>query len=167
MLWVHFKVSQAMFDAICEMRNLETLWIKWSGIKSIESIAKLEQLQDLHIGSSTQIESIKPLVHLRTLKWLYLENIKKIRDISPLGECPQLLGLGVEGSMWTTQKIESLHPLSRLTELRFLSLANLRSADTSLKPLHGLHKLERLCVPAWWPAAEMEELKRINPRLEI
>ncbi|HEX7028882.1 MAG TPA: leucine-rich repeat domain-containing protein, partial [Gammaproteobacteria bacterium] len=74
-LWISNKVSQAMFEAVCEMRGLEALWLKGSGIKSLESVLKLEQLQCLHIGSSTRLESIVPLPHLKQLKWLELENI--------------------------------------------------------------------------------------------
>lgn len=156
-----------MFEAICEMRGIEALWLKWSGIKSLESLLKLNKLQSLHIGSSTQLESITPLEHLKQLKWLELENIRKIQDLSPLGECAQLVGLGVGGSMWATQRVDSLGPLSKLTGLKYLSIANLRSADRSLKPLHGLHNLECLHTAKWWARPEMEELKRINPRLEI
>lgn len=166
-LWVQYKVSQAMFEAICEMHCLEALWLKWSGIKSLESLIKLKSLQSLHIGSSTQLESIMPITHLKQLKWLELENIKKIQDISPLGECVQLLGLGIDGSIWTTQRVVSLGPLSRLTELRHLSIINLRSADRSLKPLYGLHKLERLHMAMWWAKPEVEELKHIHPRLQM
>ena len=166
-LWVSNKVSQAMFEAICEMRGLEALWLKWSGIKSLESILKLNKLQSLHIGSSTQLKSITPLAHLKLLKWLELENIKNIQDLSPLGECTQLVGLGVDGSMWATQKVDSLGPLSKLTGLKYLSITNLRSADRSLKPLYGLHNLVCLHTANWWAQSEVEELKRINPRLAI
>jgi len=69
--------------------------------------------------------------------------------------------------MWTPQRINSLAPLSKLTGLKYLNIANLRAADKSLKPLHGLNKLERLRAATWWPPAEIEALKRINPRLEI
>ncbi len=166
-LWVEYKVSQPLFEAICEMHNLEALWIKWSGIKSLQSLLKLKNLESLHIGSSTQLESITPIANLKQLKWLELENIKKIQDISPLGECVQFLGLGIDGSIWTTQRVVSLGPLSRLTELKYLSIVNLRSVDRSLKPLYGLHKLERLHMALWWAKPEVEELKRINPRLQM
>ena len=166
-LWVSNKVSQPMFEAICEMRGLEALWLKWSSIKSLASVLKLEELQSLHIGSSTQLESIAPLAHLKQLKWLELENIKNIQDISPLGGCVQLLGLGIDGSMWTTQRVNSLAPLRRLIGLKYLSITNLRAADRSLAPLCGLHNLERLHIAKWWPEAQVEELKRNHPRLEI
>jgi Leucine-rich repeat (LRR) protein len=166
-LWVSDKVSQIMFEAICEMRGLEALWLKWSGIKSLESVIKLKQLQSLHIGSSSQLQSTTPLTQLMQLRWLELENIKKIQDISPIGQCTQLLGLGIDGSMWTTQKIKSLNPIGNLSELKYLRITNLRSADKTLKPLYRLHNLQRLHAATWWNQVEIEELKRNNPKLEI
>jgi Leucine-rich repeat (LRR) protein len=166
-LWVSDKVSQIMFDAICEMQNLEALWLKWSGIKSIESVVKLKQLQSLNIGSSSQLQSITPLTQLKQLRWLELENIKQIQDISPIGECTQLLGLGIDGSMWTTQRVKSLSPVGNLSELRYLRITNLRSADKTLKPLYRLRNLQRFHAATWWDPTEIEELKRNNPRLEV
>ncbi len=166
-LWVSDKVSQVMFEAICGMHGLEALWLKWSGIKSIESVLKLKQLQSLHIGSSSQLQSVTPLTQLKQLRWLELENIKHIQDISPIGECTQLLGLGIDGSMWTTQKIKSLGPLGNLGELRYLSITNLRSEDKTLKPIYRLRNLQRFHAAKWWEPVEIEELKRINLRLEV
>ena len=37
-LWFKSRVNQALFEAACQMTNLEGLWVKWSGIKSIDSI---------------------------------------------------------------------------------------------------------------------------------
>ena len=54
-LWLPSRVNQKIFDSICRMPNLKSLWIKWSGIKSIEAIENLHKLEHLHIGSSSQI----------------------------------------------------------------------------------------------------------------
>lgn len=165
-LWMSGKVSQLMFEAVCEMQGLEALWLKWSGIKSLESIVKLSELQSLHVGSSSQIQSIEPLVQLRRLMWLELENIKLIQNISPIGECSQLLGLAIDGSMWTTQKVTSLIPISNLVNLKYLSIVNLRASDKTLKPLFRLQNLRRFHAATWWDQAEITELKRGNPHLE-
>jgi Leucine-rich repeat (LRR) protein len=159
-LWVSKKVSQAMFEAICEMKNLEALWIKWSGIKSLNSLLKLKNLQSLHIGSSTKIESIDPIEEMTQLKWLELENIKQIDDLTPIGKCTQLVGLAVTGSMYSTQKVKSLSPLAHLSDLRFLDIANLKSQDKSLKSLFNLSKLITFDSAQWWSESELRELKK-------
>ena len=92
-------------------------------------------------------------------------NLKRISDFSLISNLRNLVGLGINGSMWTTQRIDSLAPLSKLTKLRYLSLVNTRATDKSLVPLYSLDNLQTLQMAKWWPRAEVEELKRVNPRL--
>lgn len=164
MLWVAPKVNQSLFDAICNMPNLRGLWIKHSNVKSIDS-AKLQGLEFLHLGSSTSLGSIGQLSKIENLKWLETENLKQIKDFSPLSRLEQLVGLGINGSMWTTQRVDSLAPFSNLFKLRYVSLANTRVKDNSLKPLHNLKRLETLHIAQWWPEEEVIELKKAIPNL--
>lgn len=43
-LWFCSRVNQEMFEAACDMENLEGLYIKWSGIKKIDSLIKKKTL---------------------------------------------------------------------------------------------------------------------------
>lgn len=52
-LWFVSRVNQRMFDAACRVPNLEALFIKWSGIKSIETLGEAGHLRHLHLGSSS------------------------------------------------------------------------------------------------------------------
>ena len=164
-LWVSVRVSQAVFDAICEMKGLEALWIKSNVIKSLYGISKLKHLQSLHLGHSPQLVSLEPLCQLQQLQWLEMEGVKKIDNLSSIGKCHGLHGLGIEGTMSVTQQVQSLAPVGNLTELRYLNIANLRAADKSLKPLYPLHKLQRLHAATWWNAEEIATLKHHNPPL--
>jgi hypothetical protein len=155
-----------MFDAICEMKGLQALWLKWSGIKSIDNVTKLKSLQCLHIGSSTQIQSIEPLTQIEQLVWLELENIKLIRDVSPIGKCTQLVGLAIDGSMWTTQRVETLRPIGNLVSLNYLRIVNLRADDKTLRHLFPLQNLHRFHAATWWDQEEVEEIRRNNAKLE-
>jgi hypothetical protein len=69
--------------------------------------------------------------------------------------------LGIDGSIWTRQRLRSLKPLTGLTELRRLTLTNTRAADKSFDPLLGLHKLERFYCSWNYPEAEFAKLKRL------
>jgi hypothetical protein len=163
-LWLNSRTPQALFDAACAMPNLEALYVKWSAVTSIERIAGTD-LRHFHLGSSSRLESIEPLTSMHALRWLGLENVKKIRDIGPLGGLGDLEGLFLEGSMWTTQRVETLEPIGRLTGLRFLALANLRADDGTLEPLFSLTNLERLSLAEWWPVEQVREIERRNPGL--
>ena len=132
-LWLPFKVNQEMFDAVCTLPNLEGLWIKWSDIKSIKEIRKLKKLKFLRIGSSTQLNDISVLSAMNQLLWLELENLKEISDFSVIDNLVNLRGLAIEGSMWTTQRIDSLRCLKNLGNLAYLSLGNTRSKRYLIK----------------------------------
>jgi hypothetical protein len=161
-LWLSSRVNQDLFEAVCEMKNLIGLNIKWSAIKRIDSI---QVLRYLNLGGSSQIESIDCLGDKRDLVWLEIDNFKKISDISALSKLSRLRGLSLEGSMWTTQIVDSLTPIGQLTNLEFLSIANLRAKDKTLTPLFNLKKLKTLHTAKWWPKSEMSKLNKELPEL--
>ena len=96
---------------------------------------------------------------------LELENLKRISDLTAIGELRQLQGLVIEGSMWTTQVVDSLAPLARLSCLRYLALPNLKAKDKTLSPLFSLSSLERFHAAQWWSEEEVSQLRRANPKL--
>lgn len=165
LLWLNSKAPQALFDAACRVPGLEGLYVKWSGIRSLDALQSAADLRYFHLGSSTGLESIEPLASCSELESLGLENINKIRDMGPIGGLTRLKGLAMEGSTWTAQLVETLEPIGRLTELRYLSLANLRARDRSLRPLFSLRKLQRFLAATWWDESEREELRRLNPEM--
>ena len=62
-------------------------------------------------------------------------------DVSTLSKLSQLRGLSLEGSMWTTQIVDSLTPIGQLANMEFLSNANLSAKDKTFAPLINLKKL--------------------------
>lgn len=165
-LFFHTKVPQSIFESVCLMPNLVGLYIKWSGIKDISSLSKLNSLRFFHLGSSSQVESINVFRNLGYLIWLDLENVKKIHDFSPLLNLQNLIGLWLEGSMWTTQIADSLEPVSHLKNLQHLSIINLRTNDKTILHLANLKRLKYLRAPLWYEK-EFNDLKRFIPGLEI
>lgn len=159
------RVPQALFDAACRVDDLEGLWIKHSGIRSLEALGQANALRYFHLGSSTALESIAPLQSCTSLRGLGLENIKRISRLDELRSLQSLEELSVQGSTWTTQRVETLEPLGALSELRYLSIINLRAADKTLRPLFSLRKLERFHSALWWDQAELDELRSLNPGL--
>jgi Leucine-rich repeat (LRR) protein len=160
-LWFHSRVNQAMFDAACNMPNLEGLYVKWSGIKSIDYLISLKKLKHLHLGSSAQIENIKIIGEMNSLVTLEMENIKKISDFKTVSELNNLEGLGIDGSMWKAQKIDTLKPLEKLVNLKYLTLVNTRIKDRSFDPLLHLTNLVRFHCSWNYPEAEFEKLKQL------
>jgi Leucine-rich repeat (LRR) protein len=164
-LWFNSRVNQPLFEAACEMENLEGLYVKWSGIKSIASLPKLKKLKYLHIGSSAQVESMEPLREMTGLQALEIENFKKIRKLDPIAELTQLEGLSICGSTWTIQVVESLEPLRKLTNLKYLYLIALRSLDKTLRPIAEIKSLVTLRTAWWWKVEEFAYLRDKLPNL--
>ena len=164
-LWFTSRVNQEMFEAACEIQNLEGLYIKWSNIKQIDSLFKLKQLRHLHIGSSSQVESIKIFREINWLTTLDLEQLNYISDFSDISGMTELKGLGIDGGMWTPQKIDSLTPLENLTGLKYLTLTNSRIRDKSFDSLMNLKELIRFNSSWNYPESEFEKLKKL-PKLK-
>jgi len=164
-LWFVSRVNQKMFDAACRVPNLEGLFVKWSGIKNIESLSTPKDLRHLHLGSSSQVESIQVLGELDSLVTLDLQQLNKISDFGIVSKLTSLEGLGIDGSMWTAQKIETLKPLAKLRNLKYLTLINTRLKDKSFDPILNLTELVRFESSWNYPEAEFEKLKAL-PKLK-
>jgi hypothetical protein len=146
MLQFDSLLPQNLFDAACRMKNLESLWIKYSKIKHLEALLDCRSLRYLHLGNSAQIQSIEPLAGMAGLKSLYLENIKHITDLSPLSPLTGLEELGISGGIWGLQKVDSLAPLASLKSLIWLDLGGVKCLDESLRPLAALRRLKLINV---------------------
>ena len=164
-LWFVSRVSQKMFDAACEVPNLEALFIKWSGIKNIDTLRMPKKLRHLWLGSSSQVESIEVLGELDSLITLEIQQLNKISDFSVLSKLTDLEGLGIDGSIWTAQKIDTLKPLATLRNLKYLTLSNTRSKDKSFDPILNLTELVRFESSWNYPESEFEKLETL-PKLK-
>jgi len=158
-LWFCSRVNQEMFEAACNMENLEGLYIKWSGIKTIDSLKKLKNLKHLHIGSSGQVENIRVFRDINWLTTLCLEQLNKVTDFNDIAGTTNLEGLGIDGSIWTAQKIDTLKPIGQLEGLKYLTLTNTRTKDKSFDPLLNLKELIRFNSSWNYPVTEFEKLK--------
>lgn len=165
-LWFQSKVSQKIFDAACDNENIVSLYIKWSEIKNIDKIVKLKNLRYLHIGSSSQIESLSAIENLVYLEVLEIENTKLISDYDFLSKLTHLKALGLSGSMWTTLKIKSLTPIINLKDLLWINLGNSKVIDEDFTPLHNLKNLTTLYLPLWYPRSIYKELFNNLPKLK-
>jgi len=143
-LWFNSRVPQELFDAACAVPNLEGLYVKWSGIETIAALATAPALKYFHLGSSASLNSIEPLSELKQLRWLELENIKRITDLNPVQDLINLDGFSFVGTDGGKSTIKTFAPLANLRELKWLHLGAIRAEDESLRPLSELQKLRWL-----------------------
>ncbi|MEV4914453.1 NEAT domain-containing protein [Bacillus proteolyticus] len=89
------------------MTNLENLTLEGVGLKNIEFISNLKQLNDVNV-SHNQIEDITPLAVLKNLQWLDLTG-NRIKDVTVLGSMLDLLSLKL-----AENEIRDVRPLIQL-----------------------------------------------------
>jgi len=167
-LWFNSRVSQNLFEAACEMENLIGLYIKWSGIKSIDSVRKLKNLRFLHFGSSPSAAPLDSLGELPKLEWLELENIRAASDLVFLRDFTDLKGLSVSGDTNSLKDLtaDSLKPLENLQKLYWLSLYAFKTKDGSLMPLVMLGSLRYLFLSNNFKMEEYAKLAGARPDIE-
>lgn len=161
-VWSH--VTQPLFDALCQLDQLEVLQLKWSNVRDLGRITALQRLRALSIGSSTRVQSIEPLADLLSLELLEIENFKLITDFSPLTRLVNLASLAVTGSMWSRQAVGSLEPFAAMTWLTSLALDT--SSVSSIQALGALKGLRHLDLGGRLPYEEYARLSAQLPDTE-
>ena len=143
-------VNQDYLDEICQLEKLEELELSWPvTAETLEGLTKLRRLEKLKVDSPRNISDFTPLTKLFGLKHLAIENAKhlyNLRWMHPLKD--RLESLALDGSINTTQKLESLDPLDGFA-FKKLSLVSASVKDKDLSPLITCRQLKLLdCAKA-------------------
>jgi hypothetical protein len=138
-------VDQDFLDEICELKGLEQLTLEWPvTAASLAGLSALPGLRTLRIDSPRNVTDFTPITRISRLTRLDIENAKhltELRWIRPLKD--RLFALGIDGSINTTQKIESIDPLDGFA-FEELTLTNVSAADKDLSPLINCRNLKKL-----------------------
>jgi hypothetical protein len=110
--WFVTQMPQRLFDAACKMPALSDLWIKWSAIKDLSAITHATGLRHFYLGSSAQVQSLDSLARLPQLETLHLMNTKKVRDIRFVTSLRKLREFGFTSDIFGGRPIPSTscHP---------------------------------------------------------
>lgn len=145
-LSVRHRVNQTFFEAICRMKNLETLTFWTSKVADLKSLTKLKNLEFLHLGSFSQLQDISPIVEMKSLKRLSIDNCFKVTNYELIGKMTWLKALSLEGDTFAPKNLilPSLKPFSSLANLRHLQLSTTSIKDKSFLEILNLKNLVRL-----------------------
>jgi Leucine-rich repeat (LRR) protein len=112
------------------------------------------------------LTDISPITELDNLKTLETENFESVNDFSCLSKMTNLMGLGLNGGMYSVLKLNDLKPLKNLNNLEYLQLISTRVLDKSITPLLNLKKLKCLRLASKWPDSDFELLRTNLPNLK-
>jgi hypothetical protein len=167
-LSVRHRVKQYFFDAICEMPSLEKLTFWSSTVEDISSIAKLKDLTYLKVWSFTRLKDISPLLSLKKLKVLSIDNCFKVENYEVIGQMTQLEGLELCGDTFAPKnlRINSLKPFETLKNLKHLDLSSASVVDKSYDSILQLESLERFDLAVTVPKETREMIKAQHKNLK-
>lgn len=161
-----FCVNQEVLEEIADLPQLETLYISELTATNLHCLGKCRNLRHLIIKTGTKIPSLAWVEELPALNSLLLEHLKLVTDITAVQSLSTLTAFGFEGSIWTTQRVDSFQPIVSLQRLEALFLTNCRPAQSGLQPLHQMHHLRYLETAAFYSDAEFLALREALPQLE-
>lgn len=164
-LLVAFCVNQDCLDEIATLPRLHTLHIDEISATDLTPLQRCRSLRRLIIKGGTKVQTLDWVKGLPPLEAFLIEHFKLVRDLSPLTALRSVRAIGIEGSMWTTQKVNTFLPLTELSKLEAVFIANCRAEQDSLKPFHVLRQLNILQAPGFYPDADFLALRSALPQL--
>jgi hypothetical protein len=155
-------LNQPLFEAICQIKGLRHLWVKWSTVRDLSAISHARDLTHFYLGDSAKVVSIDPLLTVNRLVSMELHGLSGFSHFNSLSDFTALTELSFEGSRSGDRyiKMPSYQPFSSLSNLSRLSLASTIAVDGSLVPLHGLTNLQHLVVPNTYSLEQAALLNR-------
>src|SRR3990170_6794808 len=160
-------VNQLFLEEIACLAGLEYLDVGWPVTATdLAPLRELKNLRHLVINSPRSIADFTPLTGLPKLERLFIENARHLHSLDwlrPLKD--RLVALGIEGSLYTPQPIDSLATLEGFA-LEALFLTNTRLADQDLSPIATMPNIRFLGTAINAPRAQFFALRDAKPELE-
>jgi Leucine-rich repeat (LRR) protein len=143
------QVSQRLFDAVCHIRALNQLHVKWGPVTDLSALRNVRELTGLSLGT-TSVTDLSPITALPQLTHLQLDNLKRVVDFKELVACRKLEFLNIEGYPQGPQKVKvkDLRFLRGLTNLKALRIGFAQVKEFDVDDLMNLKNLEYLELPS-------------------
>jgi Leucine-rich repeat (LRR) protein len=167
-LSVRHRVNQDFFEAICEMTNLERLTFWSSTVEDISSISKLTKLNFLKLWSFTRLKDISPILHLKKIKVLSIDNCFKVENYEIISKMTELIGLELCGDTFAPRnlRLNSLKPFETLQKLKHLDLSSASVVDKSYDSIMKMKSLERFDLTVNVPKEIRDKIKKEHKSLK-
>ncbi len=101
------QVDQDFLIEIGELINLEHLEIEVLTSTNLNPLKQLKNLHYLKLTNVRKVTDFKPITGINSLRKLFIESAKYIESLDFLSDSHNLSVIGIEGGMYTKQKINS------------------------------------------------------------
>jgi hypothetical protein len=159
------QVDQDFLEQICSINSLEYLEMEVVTAVDINKLQELPKLRYLKIYGLRKATDFSCLRKIKTLRKLFIENAKHLNDLEFLDPGQRLVALGIEGSIYTNQKIASLQPLSGIESLEAIFMSSVHLRDKNLDYLAHLPNLKYFSCARFAPKSSFESLRKLMPSL--
>ncbi|CAH2713892.1 hypothetical protein BACCIP111895_01046 [Neobacillus rhizosphaerae] len=156
-VWV-YTVNQREFDLIINSINPKTLYIYEMRVEDLSALEQLENVEKIYLRWNPKAIKLWDMSKNTSLKYLSIEDFKRLNQIDPIESCRSLEELNLAGGIWTTLNIDTLAPIEHLQKLRILGLSNIKLKDESLEPISHLKGLLELEISNQFPTEDFAML---------
>lgn len=139
------------------------LSIHGTHVADLAFLGEHRQLEGLAVDWNNKVRALDWLAPLAGLTFLSLQDLRHVRDVSPLSALIHLTSLNLSGGIDTKLTLDTLDPLAGLPAIEELMLANVKIVDGRLAALAHLPRLRRLLIAN--NAASFDEFARLSARL--
>jgi hypothetical protein len=166
-LSVRHRVNQDFFEAICQMKNLEELYFWTSTVDDISAISRMSKINRLGLDSFNRLTDISPILELKNLTHLSIENSFKIGNYEIIGQITTLIGLRLSGDAFAPKnlRLKSLIPFESLGNLKHLDLSTTSIIDKSFDCILKFENLERFDLTGVIPKPIRQKIKENHKTL--
>jgi len=161
--------SKEQLEFVSTLWRLKKLRVTHARPKSIEFVARLQDIEELVLEYVSGFEDLSPVGALKNLKALHIENLRRVSDFSGLAGARALKYLYISGTLDRKQPIDSFEFLGQLKNLEVFRLGGVRSLAPSpaLLPLTTLRRLKKIWIPTnIFPIEDYALLELAFPELE-
>ncbi len=152
-LELHFtsRTPKRLFNSLAAQTQLEGLFVKWGDYEDLAALSGMSKLRLLRLRGASSVVDVSPLADLRDhLTHLHIESLRRVHDLSPLGQLRVLRQLELGGD-WASPRIahiDSIAWLPALEALEHLLLHTIIVDDHDYTPLLQLPRLKAVRVMA-------------------
>ena len=115
--------------ALPRLKGICRLRITHARPKCLEMLSALVELEELVLEYVSGVDDLGPLSALPSLRSVFFENLRRVRDFAGIAGTKQLKYLSIDGTLDWAQPIESLKFLAQLPLLAHLRLSGVRVLD--------------------------------------